>query len=1676
MSFFGFGKKANEDVGSVDTSKLTSPVYDTGRNVDGWLLPNELVTLIHGLINAINDDQPTVKTLIHESLCRIGDKEPLLVLSKGLNFLNTASRGQKNHRVLVMNVLTDIINSKVTLKIPEDLAQALAVMSTLEIVAEKSIDSDWQDSACKLLISMARVVPDTVARNLIDRFPANQIPHYFVVKALADFAHLYPELFLPHLKEILTRALPILALIKQDNIRWVFCAGLGRWAEAVVRVAKSDDKVTLSEYSGSMHAALKWCLNENLPLRNQKIRLVAAEAIGHLSHLIETEHLTALLKKIIVEMLALMKKEMKEDQLPVSIGYQNVIASAIKKNPQSLVEFMDGPNGLLVSTHQFLANAIRMEPTYNKSEQNQLQLNIVFEQLTKEFTDQVVTFLQKSIESKEAVRLATLRALRHMINNNASQLHSYKDLIVSALRLVTNENDLDLIYLIRDMGKQGYLQAISGEDLVSHVIKGSSSHLEPLRNECDGTMITFSTEYGDRMDPVLWPYLLTTIVPGDLTNAVPIVCKALSDIAKRKKNDDDFIIDFDRAVNLPKPNAVFARLLILLTAPHDRNSPGVNILRALYCLSPNIHPDLVETWSKRLPAMKRYLDENSESEGTKPSPSFNQDQWENLLLNFVRDSIDAVNDDEYTVSLGDALIAQCSLYPFNKALKRALLSTAGLIVQKTQLKDFVHRAIHSIFDQCDHGSEEERSGCARGLGQASASHTDIVLSKLSQVVKAPPPKKNFFGVSTPTGTGPTYDNKAKATACLAYGYVSMLTPSSLMVSRVEVHVINSLLPLLNGTKDFEVRENALRAVDLIGKACSSDRVGDEFVLKSRQEVCKAVVTVINTANDRVDKRVESPGGPGAAAYGNPLRTLGLEALSTLIQLPPKVESQVQNTILDCLLPLYKSATEDQIMVHVDEVMNDLLSCHADQSGLDALMTALEAPSRSDHVLERTRAAKSILLLLKSYARFIADQSSPSTTTGLTNISKYLARLIPRLTESQLEIRKMALDSIYLVLRIDHYLQHGDGVALSEHVSKVATLRSGLDAKDPSQLLFHAKELSMILVHVIRKDDLFPLVETCVMCLEDVDHDGANGSSVVLNGLIRSRGNELETQCAAFVRTLINSMNKLSKHEQLVTGLLHAVRSMTRIYPNICMSTLLSLPVGMETVRSWQHICLDRTLVEPCIEYLLDAMNNSQQYEEKRDANDVKMVGALLPKNATSALGSILTLNEMNVVAKKYYSRILIGALLRLGACSSMSSEAPIKDVELIIRHLMIVICRGLHQEDEEDEEEQDEDDDEEKIYDDRQLLDDMKSVWPLMNAVQYGEAIQSTLDMVCRAHSDLIREMFLIAKPFVNRTLIGVRVSATATCATLLSHIRNDRELVHDAINSLLSRSGTDEKVVVKLYSLRGLANLTKQNKDVLHKYVTPVTGALIANLEDTDEAVILETMKSVKIVFAVADDEYISPLLLNLCVRLKPAFEKSNPQIRESSILLFGELARFAKGTLSDTLVNNFFNNLPTIVLHLQDNDASVIRACKICLKNIVPQLSDHVGKELVDLFHGEGFDTNAADDADATNTAAPELSAELVDFDVFAEKFAKIFIKEFPNRISDLVMNLVVFYKSDWAGVCAGAVLIIGHLLANINSEMRARVNLRHTCAGLISLLRHQNPLIREKAGKVMGMLHEA
>lgn len=84
-----------------------------------------------------------------------------------------------------------------------------------------------------------------------------------------------------------------------------------------------------------------------------------------------------------------------------------------------------------------------------------------------------------------------------------------------------------------------------------------------LKTMCDNVLNLLTTTLPN-VEKVLWPYLLEMIVPILYTDALSVVAKSLAYIAakKRASEDTEYMIDFDRLVNLPKPQAIISRLLV----------------------------------------------------------------------------------------------------------------------------------------------------------------------------------------------------------------------------------------------------------------------------------------------------------------------------------------------------------------------------------------------------------------------------------------------------------------------------------------------------------------------------------------------------------------------------------------------------------------------------------------------------------------------------------------------------------------------------------------------------------------------------------------------------------------------------------------------------------------------------------------------------------------------------------------------------------------------------------------------------------------------------------------------------------------------------------------------------------------------------------------------------------
>ena len=73
-------------------------------------------------------------------------------------------------------------------------------------------------SSC--LVLLAGVNCSLVVDECMSLFPAGQLPHYYIVKTLADVAANHPVDFVQKLKEVMARMTPVIGNIKKSPMKW----------------------------------------------------------------------------------------------------------------------------------------------------------------------------------------------------------------------------------------------------------------------------------------------------------------------------------------------------------------------------------------------------------------------------------------------------------------------------------------------------------------------------------------------------------------------------------------------------------------------------------------------------------------------------------------------------------------------------------------------------------------------------------------------------------------------------------------------------------------------------------------------------------------------------------------------------------------------------------------------------------------------------------------------------------------------------------------------------------------------------------------------------------------------------------------------------------------------------------------------------------------------------------------------------------------------------------------------------------------------------------------------------------------------------------------------------------------------------------------------------------------
>ncbi|XP_077869460.1 maestro heat-like repeat-containing protein family member 1 [Saccoglossus kowalevskii] len=1604
-----------QDFDSDSDSGHSSLSYSITSVETAFSLRKKAQALALALIEAAYDKSTQVQTIVGNSLFDIGKKQPKMVLSSAQYYLKKHSKLPIGHRVVILNAMERIVKETID-EIEAPLAVDLVNLASEEMTHNKEVMPDWQTAASNLLVALGANYCNEVMEEILKKFQPGTLPHFFVVQTMAHLASANVFGMVPFMKAVLGTMLPMLGMAKHDNMRWAFSTALGKFCEAILDYIANIDKapdpsVHKDTYSLEMYSAYDILFNVWLKTNEAKLRLAIVDAVGHMTNLMTSDKLEEQLPRLIPGILGLYRRH--NEPFHITEGLCNVLKAAVADESTILEPHLEV---LLNELHRQCC----VTPDYANpmTVKNHNEVLRCFAVMSQSFCDRIITYLLQKLElANEKLRIGTLSILKHLINSLDALLENKKSLIVTGLKILLPESNNKVkkmfAQVIIAMAHHGYLELEGGELMVEFIVRQCSlpedvtkkRSADPefvsndaLRSMCDNILHLGTTTIAV-MESVLWPFLLECLVPMQYTSAMNALCLGISHLAAKKRDESpDERLNYDAEPNLPKPCAIIARLMVMAGRPL-KGRRGINVIKAMQALAPNLHDNLVELWDTITPKLILYLEDNLHED-----EKWSQKSWEDLLLKLLSKTLDEVDDEEFICEIGEAFIEQVPLYQNRSDEKNFMYKCMGVVMRKTSKRDLVDKLLNEMFSSVKHTSQFEREGCAVGLGFCASSHLDAAIKKLETVTKEKMLKKGsgLFSLGFIKDKSEVDVEQIKSTVMLCYGYVTMYAPPDLITSRIEGTILRSMNPHFANIKiKLDPRLTEAETFELV---------------KISTDCVYALPEQIMTAKGKEETYEE-------AKEQEELVSLTFESLHALL--------------------------------------TEILVKNCTPAGIHDIFKHLEPWLYSINNHERERSMNTTLVLLQAY--FENMQPYGVSMSTFSNMSTLLARLVPRCTDPVLSIRQNAIDCVQLVLKTALRYEGFSPEHKDQMVDALPVLKDRVMKGDPNILFSVVSDLSKVLSKKIPSDQLRNFLFLLFDGLLDFQSHSSSGACVVLNSVFKSRGHELHSDIADIIDELHDKLTNI-QYPQTRTGTLRSIRTLSSHNLPAVLNALLSyqLPFDDHIVDCWKIIAKDAQLAGNVFDQILDILAQSMPFEEKIDQKTQKVLSRYatpLPLTAVCALCEIFKVEETEEVVISNFHRLFSSLLVYCGCMAgtkaprmeSRKEKTSKKEKKPSIRiHVNINPARlsgeSLRQ-----------------LFiriksDDLLAVLDKDNVWvTLEDQNKYQEGVTCMAREITEYYPQQVAKIISCLTSSLSSLHDPQRIIGVSFFAELINQrCAGDMSLVEMLMNNLLGRL-VDSSLIVRMFCIRGLGNIASVGSEQVQKFCTTVLSAMMAGMddkEDPDDDITLEAMSGLSKILAEIDENNIRAILINITLRIRPCFEKDRSSVRAAAFSLFGNLSRFGNGPSKAPFLEQIHTNFVSLLLHVNDEDSEVKKACKFCLRQFGPLMGSENMNEM--------FQNHLLEDANLS-------------YGEFMYDLSKVLIADFPDKVNFYVMGNVSFFKSLWSDIRGNAAMLSGFLLGNLRQDQRNLISKEHVCGALILLLKDQSAEVRIKAAEAMSLLYD-
>ncbi|XP_020389799.2 maestro heat-like repeat-containing protein family member 1 [Rhincodon typus] len=1586
------------------------------------------------LLNLTAEEDEYGHEKISNTLHTLGCYHPETVLKSCHDYLSKHTTLTIPQGVVILDSMTKIIKDTID-QISQALAQKVISVATLWMTFTGA-QVDSQEAACNLLVAMSFRFINEVVQLTMENFKQGHLPHVYMVKTLSKMSIQNVSGMLPFLKSIMETMIPVLIGMKDDDLKLVFASAMGSFSKSILIYLEKKEKAfdptfTKKTFSTEINIIYSLLFKMWLEKEQSKLNIPTVEALGYISSLLPKDRLEEELPKLIRSLLSFSKKQGGHCSITECLYRVLDIATEMK-----CLKLKTQVDSVLNNLHQQIC--LSVDFSNQLAMKNHSEILRCFTVLVPVYTDSLINFLLAKLENTDQqVRVGTLSVLRHLISSTSPHIEQKAAQIVAAIKPTlldksSNQEKKIIAQVICAMAQQGYLEQGGGKLMVEFLIRqcatpvhsgtpvSSDQHPDQVTDEdlvtiCETVMFMITNTV--KMEDILWPFLLECVTMTQYTQALTTICNCLAQLGKRKlqTGNESFSYPYNEETNIPKAQALLARLLIACCCPYQGGGRGAAALRLLQVLSFYIHPATVTGWGEELPSLADHLLENSEE-------SLPQQEWEKKLLLFLSRSLNYIGDEEWTGKLSDEMCKQIHTDHHSPQEKGFLYKSLGTVLHHVPSKN-IKEELHQMLLNVQHSESAEREGAAAAIGFCAMTHYDDTLSALEEFANSNSLKNtsNFFNILRDK---PEVDlDKVKSTLVLCYGNMALYSPEELILSRIESHilpaVVNQFITGVQGikseSKDLTLKVSLIKTVTLIARSLQSIHQRVPFHFSGKRQLLKYMQDLIEAEVPQV--------------LLSPVRHLAMSACMYLVQLHG--DSNQEDTlqfIQTCLVSTFSLAPSElnkvkatdsnikeiatlykQTMTALQDLLKQILLQDLSPDGLQSIFTQLEEWIMSTKDYVRERAMITTFKLLNCYLEML----NVKNVLPLNNMGTLIGRVMPRCVDPSPSIGQLAMDSLHIILSIQFSYE---GTNLHQHQEQLDILNSVREQFvniDHLVLFQRASRITEVISNTLPHDQLGNVLFAAFKGLTDHQPNCSSAAAVFLKTIIKRRGSELRDQVSEILNLLRVQLQSVPS-EAVKFSVLRSIAILTSHNTPTVVSCLLTFPVPLDKYVSdiWRTLAEEPECSMNTMKELLNILNKQLPTGERKTysiTENLNQYSTLESLAAVCALYEMITTPESRETVIKLFPQLFSTLLIhhsssinvRLPKVFVPHHESKQRDFSAEPQSLSSKdVCVNCV----------------EMLTD----LLNMSNNHLVVHFMQENGGWDQMMDLR-KSH----RGVILLAKAMVRyaaSSLTGIVVQLSALILTveecqkvtvaaffgeLLKSPQTSQLQLTDTLMNRLLRCLYSSSSVVQFLCVRGMSNVTTGAPHRIEKYSRPVLCAMTGLMEtgeNDNELLMFEVLLCLTKHLEQLRPNTIRPFVLKIITGIEPFFEAKCDKVRAEAFSVLGCLVKCGCKDPRTYFYQQIHSHLVCLLLHLGGNSKEVSRSCTSTLRLAIALIAS----------------------ADTYSKVEKHLGEVTLNYTGFLKDISKQLIKDVPDRIHTYVTDCISFFTNPQEQIRANAVTL--------------------------------------------------